>query len=135
MLTVLRDNMCSNRWAKPERPCGSCFEPTSYQSDTATLGVVVSRIDMMVRPLASLRCLKSSAGTLSWPADAPAFGCAVAGAAAITAPDTIRAASAIFPATCKRIVFSCTLLFPTRLRRLWNHDHLPRLGLDPTLAR
>jgi hypothetical protein len=30
-------------WAKPDRPCGSSLDPTSYQTCTATFGVDVSR--------------------------------------------------------------------------------------------
>ena len=37
MFVVDLNMMCSKRWAKPERPAGSSFEPTSYQTATETL--------------------------------------------------------------------------------------------------
>ena len=102
MLRVLRDKMCSNRWAKPERPSGSCFEPTSYQTDTETLAVLVSRIEMTRSPLASRRSLYWSGGTSMDPAAGAAAGAApvaVIPAAAVTASRAALIAT-------KRIAFS-----------------------------
>src|SRR5687767_14826819 len=98
MLRVLRDRMCSNRWAKPERPSGSCFDPTSYQTETETLGVVVSRSAITRRPLASLRSANLIGGTtirLDAAAGAlPAW--AAAGAAAPIRPIAPAASSSAF---------------------------------------
>jgi hypothetical protein len=41
---------CSNRCAKPVRPTVSFFDPTLYQTFTATVGVVVSRDRITVSP-------------------------------------------------------------------------------------
>src|SRR5690349_15884919 len=79
MFTVLRLRICSNRWAKPERPAGSCFEPTSYHIDTMTLGVEVSRMAITRRPLASLRSVNFIAGTDDTAAALPACAGAAAG--------------------------------------------------------
>ena len=46
--------MCSNRWANPVRPGTSFFEPTWYQTLTATVGVVRSCDRMTVRPFGSV---------------------------------------------------------------------------------
>ena len=42
---------CSKRWANPVRPISSFFEPTLYQTFTATVGVVLSGERMTVSPL------------------------------------------------------------------------------------
>ena len=39
MFFVLLNMMCSKRCANPLRPSGSSFEPTRYQTCTATVGV------------------------------------------------------------------------------------------------
>ena len=52
---VLFKMTLSNRWAKPERPFGSSFEPTSYQTCTETLAVDGSRSAYTFRPLARVR--------------------------------------------------------------------------------
>ena len=41
---------CSNRWAKPVRPAGSSFEPTWYQTDSATTGALWSSWTTTFRP-------------------------------------------------------------------------------------
>src|SRR6185369_4103807 len=55
MLAVALNIRCSNRCAKPERPAGSFFEPTSYQTATDTLAVLESGSAYTRRPLASVR--------------------------------------------------------------------------------
>ena len=103
MFRVLRDKMCSNRWAKPDRPSGSCFDPTSYQTDTETFGVVVSRIEITRRPLASRRSLYWSGGT----SIAPAAGAAEHAASMPANPAAaVTASSAAFIAVPKLIACS-----------------------------
>src|SRR6476659_2699412 len=63
MCAVLLNIRCSNRCAKPERPCGSSFEPTWYQTCTATVGPAWSSTLSTCRPLASVRSRYFTAGT------------------------------------------------------------------------
>src|SRR4051794_39028576 len=82
MLTVLRLRMCSKRWAKPDRPSGSCLEPTSYHIETMTFGVLASLIATTLSALLSLPSVKAIGGA-SAVAAATALGVwAVAGLAA-----------------------------------------------------
>ena len=46
---------CSNRCAKPVLPFGSSFDPTLYQTLTATTGALWSSWTITVSPLASLK--------------------------------------------------------------------------------
>ncbi len=55
MSRVALNIMCSNRWAKPERPAGSSLAPTPYHTWIATLGVVRSCDHSTFRPLARVR--------------------------------------------------------------------------------
>src|SRR6478735_2227831 len=81
MFSVLRVEMCSNRWAKPERPCGSFFEPTSYHIEVVTLAVVGSGSAITVRPLASFHSVNAIAGAVT----AAGACCAASGGAATVA--------------------------------------------------
>ena len=55
--------MCSNRWAKPVRPGRSFFEPTWYQTFTATIGVEWSSCRITCRPLGSVYFSNGTAGS------------------------------------------------------------------------
>src|SRR4249919_4101594 len=74
MCAVLLNIRCSNRCAKPERPCGSSFEPTWYQTCTATVGLAWSSTLSTCRPLASVRSRYFTVGTTSVDTDGDAGG-------------------------------------------------------------
>src|SRR4029079_1645623 len=99
MLAVLRLRMCSNRCAKPERPSGSCLEPTSYHIEVMTLDVVVSRMAITRRPFFRRRSVNLIGGTSGLAFATP--GCAVA----IVAPEIMTVgSSAALPRRNARIV-------------------------------
>src|SRR5689334_21271446 len=51
---------CSNRCANPVRPTTSFFEPTLYQTLTATVGVVLSGERITVKPFGSVNVSNGS---------------------------------------------------------------------------
>jgi len=55
--------MCSNKWAKPVLPGRSFFEPTWYQTLTATIGVERSSCRMICKPLGSWYFSKAISGS------------------------------------------------------------------------
>src|SRR5690349_740560 len=90
MLTVLRLRMCSNRCAKPLRPCGSCFEPTSYHIEVVTEAVLESGSAITRRPLGSVHCVYSILGAEI--AAGAAASLAMAGEAAASTASALPAA-------------------------------------------
>src|SRR5688500_7170686 len=81
MFSVLRLRICSNRCAKPDRPSGSFFEPTSYHIEVVTLPVVASGSAITVRPLPSFHWVNSIGGA----ATAAGTSCAAPGVASADA--------------------------------------------------
>jgi hypothetical protein len=71
---------CSKRWAKPVRPGRSFFEPTWYQTFTATMGALWSSCTTSVSPFWSRKVVKGMSG-ISW-ASAPVAARASARASA-----------------------------------------------------
>ena len=72
MLRVALNIMCSNRWAKPERPAGSSLEPTPYQTCTVTFDVERSSAVTTFSPLARVRVSNFSGGMATAEAGGPA---------------------------------------------------------------
>ncbi len=64
MFSVLRLRICSNRCENPLRPCGSCLEPTSYQTEVVTVAVEGSGSAITLSPLASFHSVNSIGGAV-----------------------------------------------------------------------
>ena len=65
MFSLLRLRICSNKCAKPERPSGSFFAPTSYHIEVVTVAVAGSGSAMTVRPLASFHWVNWISGAVT----------------------------------------------------------------------
>src|SRR5690606_29471378 len=59
MFSVPSKRRCSKKWANPVRSGFSFLEPTWYITDTATMGVALSRYISTVSPLSSSNSLNS----------------------------------------------------------------------------
>src|SRR5690606_13987730 len=106
---------CSNRWAKPVERLGSSFDPTLYQTDTATTGALRSSWTRTVRPLSSWKRFHGmSTRAISSDTGAPRRGsawaavtvAAAAAGAAITGVLTASRAASATEEAARRMMFS-----------------------------